>query len=696
MVVAETSLLELIKKADQFTIPLFQRNYSWHEEQCRQLWNDILEAGSSEKIKSHFLGSIMYVKHERSNVTWTPLTLIDGQQRLTSVTLLLVALKNALSDNDKPLEDFTRRKITARYLINTEEEDEDKRYKLVLSKADRDSLLAIVNGNIQQGQANAITKNFEFFESMINGCHDLGLVCKGLAKLRVVDIAIFPEYDNPQLIFESMNSTGLALSQSDLVRNFLLMSQEKSKQQELYNNYWRPMELNFGPNASQTNFDAFIRHFLSFKTSKVPNENRVYQAFKDYYEDCMKKDADISEVMDEMRRFASHFCNMALGQEKDQDMSEAFKDLAELKANVAYPMLLEWYDDYTNGKWSKEDFLSALRITESYVWRRSVCNLPANALNKTFLIFNKSVNKDSYLDSVKAAYILLGTYKRFPDDEEFKQNIKTRNLYKTSRTMYWLKRLEQFDNREKIDFENIKNISVEHIMPQSVNLSESWKSDLGPDWRDIQEKWLHTLGNLTLTCYNQSYSDRSFFQKKNMKHGFRESGFWLNQGLREIDKWDEEAIKNRAEVLAERALQVWARPRMDKSALNALSPKRKRETVYSIADHPNLALPALQPLYEALRKEVLDLDPSISEEFRKHYVAYKADTNFVDAEPLKTFIRLVLNMDYEDLNDPKGIARDVSTVGRRGNGNIEVIFSKLEELPDIMDLIRQALEKQME
>lgn len=696
MVVSETSLLELIKKADQFTIPIFQRNYSWHIEQCRQLWDDIIKAGDSDKIRSHFLGSIMYVKHERSNVTWTPLTLIDGQQRLTSVTLLLAALKKALNDNDKPLEDFTRRKITARYLINTEEEDDDKRYKLVLSKADLDSLLSIINENIPQGQSDAVINNFEFFESMINSCGNLELVCRGLTKLRVVDIAIFPEYDNPQLIFESMNSTGLALSQADLIRNFLLMNHGKERQQELYNSYWRPMELNFGPNAPHTNFDAFIRHFLSFKTGKLPNENRVYQAFKDYFDNCRQKEISISEVMDEIRKHASYFCKMALSQEEDKELLQAFKDLAELKANVAYPMLLEWYDDYKNDKWSKDNFLEALRYTESYIWRRAVCSLPANALNKIFLLFNKSINKDSYLDSVKAAYIMLGTYKRFPDDDEFKQSLKTRNLYKTSRSMYWLKRLEQFDNKEKVDLEKTPDISVEHIMPQNVKLSREWKMDLGPEWQRIHEQWLHTLGNLTLTAYNQNFSDKSFIQKKNMEHGFRDSKFWLNQGLKNIEKWDEDAIKNRAETLAKRALQVWARPEMDERALSLFLPKKKKEALYTIDDHPYLALPEIKPLYEALRKAVLELDPAVSEEFRKNYVAYKLDTNFADAEPLKTFIRLVLNMDYEDIHDPKGIARDVTNIGRRGNGNVEIIFSKLEELPYIMDLIRQALERQIE
>lgn len=291
---------------------------------------------------------------------------------------------------------------------------------------------------------------------------------------------------------------------------------------------------------------------------------------------------------------------------------------------------------------------------------------------------------------------MLETYKRFPDNEEFKQKLKTRRLYKTNRTMYWLKRLEQFDHREKIDFDNIPDLSVEHIMPQTPKLSREWKADLGPDWRRIQEQWLDTLGNLTLTAYNQSYSDRSFEQKKNIEHGFKDSRFWLNQGLKDLEKWDEEAIKNRAEALADRALQVWPKPEMDKAALSAFLPKRKKEPAYTIDDHPNLARPKIKPLYEALRQAVLDLDPAVSEEFLKPYVAYKADTNFVDAQPFRAFIRLTLNMDYEDLHDPKGIARDVTNIGRVGNGNVEVIFSKLEQLPDIMDLIRQALEKQME
>lgn len=683
------NLLKFIRSVSNFKIPIYQRAYSWTEEQRQRLWNDIKKAGSYENIQKHFLGSIMYIEEDESHNS--PSFVIDGQQRLTTITLLLCALRDCLGENEEPRESFSKKKITSYYLLNEPESDE-RRYKLLLSEADRDALLEITDKRPAARKSEALTDAYEFFKNKLDNYGDLESICKGLEKLMVVQIGLSPASDDPQRIFESMNSTGLALSQSDLIRNFLLMGQSGSRQEELYSKYWRPMELDLGRRGSQSDFDSFMRHFLSFKTGLIPKIERVYAAFKDDFDKRMRMGESRDSVMEEMRKFSGHYRSMALHGETDPELRQAFADLAELKADVAYPMLLEWYDDYKSGKWSKEDFLEALKITESYVWRRVVCNLPSSANNKTFLYFNrnKSFNKDNYLESVKAVYLLLRLNVRFPNDEEFREAIKSRNLY-TNRVMYWLRKLEHFDSRERAD---ISQCSVEHIMPQNKNLSKAWQTELGPDWARVQEDWLHTLGNLTLTGYNQKYSDKAFADKKSMEHGFNDSPLWLNKSVRSAGAWNEGAIRQRAELLADRALKAWAGPKMDPALLGKYKDKKGAGGSYSLEDHPNLFLPKIKPLFEALREAVLNLDPSVSEEFLKLYVAYKLDTNFLDVTPRKTLLRLTLNMEYQDLNDPKGLARDMTNIGSWGNGNVEIRLSKLEELPDVMELIRQALETQ--
>src|ERR1035437_1731204 len=281
MKATEAKLLDFLKKSPQFVIPIYQRTYSWTEKECRQLWDDIVRCGSSDKIAVHFVGSIVYVETGLSQVTHqAPLLVIDGQQRLATVSLLLAALAKAVSE-DEPFDGFSRRKIKNYYLLNPEEAGE-RHFKLLLSQTDKASLTAIVgDGEDPQQPSLRITANFKSFEKWIEeGKVELATLCKGLAKLVVVDIALTRDQDNPQLIFESMNSTGKELSQADLIRNFILMGLEPELQTRLYENYWRPMELDFGQEAYGTHFDSFMRHYLTVKTGEIPNINAVYEAFK--------------------------------------------------------------------------------------------------------------------------------------------------------------------------------------------------------------------------------------------------------------------------------------------------------------------------------------------------------------------------------------------------------------------------------
>ena len=328
------------------------------------------------------------------------------------------------------------------------------------------------------------------------------------------------------------------------------------------------------------------------------------------------------------------------------------------------------------------------------MFRRAVCAIPTNSLNKTFATFGRVLQKDRYIESIQAHLLTLSSYRRFPSDEEFKREMSVRDLYNFPRRSYWLRRLENHDRKERVP---VDEYTIEHILPQNENLSATWREALGPEWRRVQETWLHTLGNLTLTGYNAEYSDRPFGEKRDMRGGFNESPLRLNEGLGALNTWNEATIKMRAKRLAEQAVQVWVPlPALPPEVLEAYHPKAERPTGYTLEDHLYLAEDSpMRPLFETFRKEVLALDSCVSEEMLKLYVAYKAETNFVDVVPQKSHLRLSLNLHFHEIHDTKGFAKDVTNLGRWGNGDVEVALSTPDELPYVMGLVRQAFEKQM-
>ena len=704
MKASEAKLLSLLQNSRQFIIPIYQRTYSWTEKQCRQLWDDILRAGSSDAISVHFIGSIVYVEEGLSQATHlAPLLVIDGQQRLATLSLLLEALARALGDSE-PIDGFSAVKLRHYYLSNPLESGE-RYYKLLLSQTDNASLKAIINRSEQPKEPSLrVTQNFGLFTEWLKGQRgDFAAVCRGLAKLVVVDIALSRDQDNPQLIFESMNSTGKELSQADLIRNFVLMRLEPALQTRLYEEYWRPMEQDFGQEAYGTEFDSFMRHYLTVRTGDIPREREVYERFKDYSRTTPVQDAGIETLVKEIRSFARYFCALALGTEQEVMLRAAFHDLRELKVDVAYPLLLELYHDYADGILSATDFEAAVRLVEAYVFRRAICAIPTNSMNKTFATFTKALKRERYLESIQAQLLMLPSYRRFPGDEEFHRDLQTRDLYHFPRRSYWLRKLENHGRKERV---RVDEYTIEHILPQNPNLSLTWQESLGTEWQRVQQHWLHTLGNLTLTAYNADYSDRPFAEKRDMpdlpEKGLKHSPLRLNAGLGQVEIWNEAAIQKRAGRLADQAINVWIAPKLDAEVLRGYQPPKVLTTGgYTIEDHPFLARGSemhgdvVRRLFDAFRKEVLALDPCVREEFMKLYVAYKAETNFVDVVPQAKRLVLSLNISFAEINDPDGMCRDVSSMGRWGNGDVEVGLKSLEELPYVMSLVRQSYERQM-
>jgi uncharacterized protein with ParB-like and HNH nuclease domain/predicted transport protein len=697
MKATEARLLDFLKKSPQFVIPIYQRTYSWTERECRQLWDDILRSGTKENVSAHFVGSIVYVEKGLSTVTSAePMLVIDGQQRLTTVTLILAALARQLEKSGaqaEPIQGFSAPKIRHYYLTNQLEEGE-RRYKLLLSQTDRPSLNAIVDGHEQPKEHSLrIQENAALFEELIRKQGpDLGAVCKGLAKLVIVDIALNRDHDNPQLIFESMNSTGRELSQADLIRNFVLMGLEPNLQTRLYEQYWRPMEQEFGQEAYGTHFDGFMRHYLTVKTGEIPNIAAVYEEFKKHSRSAeIAKDGGEALLRD-MLAYSRYYCSMALGHETEGELAHAFQDLRELKVDVAYPLLLELYNDYTNQRLTRADLLRAVRLIESYVFRRAVCSIPTNSMNKTFATLSRQIDKNRYFESLEAQFMLLPSYRRFPRDDEFVRDIQTRDLYNFRSRSYWLRRMENFGRKERVI---VDDYTIEHILPQNDKLSSSWQADLGPDWQAIQATYLHTLGNLTLTGYNSEYSDKSFEAKRDMAGGFKNSPLRLNEGLGTLSKWDVDAIQKRAKRLAEFANKVWSSPQIGAEIVARYKPTVRSSEEYTLADHPNLLREPVGMLFNAFRKQVLELDPCVTEEVKKNYIAYKAETNFVDVVPQSARLRLSLNMGFADIDDPKGLCKNVAGLGHWGNGDVEVVLNNPDELAYAIGLVRQSLEQQL-
>lgn len=678
---------QLLEGAKQFIIPIFQRTYSWEVSHCEQLWDDIVRVGSHTELDSHFIGSVVYIPEQDISAAISRWLVIDGQQRITAITLLLLAFMRRL-EKEELHTPVSAAEVEDYYLRNRYGKGE-RSYKLLLTKTDKITLMSLLDGkNPPEEPSLRILENFEFFNAKIADA-DLGVVYTGIQKLMIVDVSLQQGIDNPQMIFESMNSTGKALTQADLIRNFVLMGLPHEKQSTLYHDYWRPMETLFGAESYNTNFDEFMRFYLVIHTGNYRiKKNEVYAEFKTY-----SRKFDTEELLKNLLEFAGYYCDIALGKEKDLALAPIFKDIRELRADVCYPLLMEVYQDYSYDRISKIEFMEILLLVESYVFRRAVCEIPTNSLRQTFATFSRRVKKDQYLESVKAVFMILPSYRRFPKDDEFKRQFQSRNLYKFNRRSYWLRRFENFERKERV---LVQDYTIEHIMPQNEDLNEKWKHDLGEDWKRIHEQYLHTLGNLTLTGYNSEYSNRSFAEKRDMEGGFKESPLKLNKGLAACGQWNEQSIQDRAAKLAEEAVAVWKGPALDEDILDLYrKTKTNTPTTYTIDSHPYLTVPPMRELFDAFRGEVLALDECVREEFLKLYVAYKAETNFVDVVPQAKRLRLTLNMGFAEVNDPRGMCKDVTNLGRWGNGDVEVGLEKPEDLPYVIGLIRQAFEKQL-
>ena len=677
-------LLTFLDGTKQFQVPIFQRRYDWKEKECKQLWDDVLRVGANEDIPSYFLGSIVSMQHGIYHASGvTQLLLIDGQQRLATLSLLLAALGKAIEAGSVEI-GITRRKLENRYLFNADETDKD-RYKQLLTEHDKETLIRLLDSKeLPANSSPRLLENYRFFEEKLQH-ENLEAVYKGIQKLMIVDIALEPDSDNPQLIFESLNSKGVKLEAADLIRNYMLMGQEPDFQSRLYRDYWFPMEQRFGEEYIKR-FNRFMRDYLTLKTRQIPKINNVYDKFKEYMGGQKSPEA-LETIIKDIYDYSRYYVRIALLQEESPKLLTCFEDIQDLKVEVAFPFLLGVYEDYTQKIIEKTHVIEILRLIESYVFRRAICDIPTNNLNKIFAALTGQIDKNSYLQSLKIAFSQMTGNQRYPSDSEFKQALLTKNVYNFDRRKYLLRKLENHGHsKEPV---RVEDYTIEHVMPQNPDLSEEWQEELGKNWREIHGKYLHTIGNLTLTGYNSELSDRSFREKQNIPGGFRNSPLTLNHSIAQVKRWDETAIVNRAKMLSEKALNIWIDHCLPKAK------QRDKKGNWTLDDHHHLTGEMME-LFQQLQQRVLKLNASVSERITKRYIGYRVNTTFVVIFPRATRLRLLLNLPFSDINDPQGVCRDLANMSHHQLGNIEVYLYSTDEceLDYIMFLIRQAFERQ--
>lgn len=672
----------------QFLIPVYQRYYSWDIEQCKRLWNDIVEMQKKNK-QGHFVGSIVNIAEKAMPTGVQKYMIIDGQQRMTTLTLLLIALRDYAVSHPEDTTINSRR--IDNMLLKNEYESGDERYKLLLTETDRDILVNLVEDKpIPEDTNSRLLANHKFFCDQI-ATKDLAPaeIYESIGKLQIVNITLDRDVDDAQAIFESLNSTGKELSESDLIRNYVLMGLKPDEQTYVYEHLWRPMELMFEYEKQDAVMDKFFRDYLTMKQTRIPKIDRVYEEFKLYHLNC--EFASIRELCQDLLTYSRYYTDMVFVRSKNATIKSLYDDINNLRMEVAYPFLLKVHNDHAEGVISENDLIEIIKMCISYVFRRSICDIPTNSLNKTFATLRNEIRSDDYMNSIKAFFVLRDDYKEFPDDDKFTAAFISRDIYNMRSRNFILSHLENYGNKAPII---IENYTIEHIMPQNSNPSDEWKKSLGDNWKEVQKTYLHTIGNLTLTAYNSEMSDKPFMIKMDMTGGFKESALRLNAYLVKLTEWNEKHIRERANLLADKAKEIWEYPKLSASELAPYQVVEKPAQRYSLDTYDINQFTKM--LFEMLDRRIMNLSPSVKREFKKLYIAYKLDTNFVDIVVQKQRLRISINMKYADVHDPKGICKDITGLGRWGNGDAELFFEHTSDIEDVMAIIEQSYNAQAE
>ena len=566
MIAKEGYIVRFLDGSDKkFVIPVYQRPYSWKKSNCELLIKDLFEV-YNRGYKSHFFGSIVYVENDIGGCN--EYIIIDGQQRITTVSLLLLAIRNYITDNNLDI-GINTNKITTAYLTD-EYADSAKKLKLKLVQGDDDAYDRLIE-KTQPIANNNITVNYNFFYeilSTLNNSEIKGLY-DAIMKLMIVNISLNPHNgDDPQLIFESLNSTGFDLEEADKIRNYVLMKMTSVQQEKIYRNYWEKLE----NKVSKEDINKFIRHYLAVKTRELSNENKLYFAFKNYRE--KNADLPIENILSDILIYADFYNQIKSAKLSDTTpYLNIIARINKLEVNTVIPLLFDLFNAKSQELLTETEMSECLRAIESYIARRIICGLPTSALNKIFVGMGAEIkrymdkNGATFLDALKYSILSKNGKSRFPTDHDFAEKFVVYELYnaKPNTRKYFLERLENYNNRERIAVEEqIDNgeLTIEHVMPQT--LTSEWKESLGEKWELIHSKYIDTIGNLTLTAYNSDYSNLMFIKKKTLADkGFNFSKLSLNSYIKNCDTWSEQQITKRAELLYSWAEKIWQTPATD-------------------------------------------------------------------------------------------------------------------------------------
>lgn len=618
---ANASKFEALLSANktQFIIPVYQRNYDWTSKECTQLLNDILHVGNDSKIDAHFLGSIVFIQNGAYTTSKIKeLTVIDGQQRLTTLTLIYLAiyrLARELEDEELTAE------IEETYLINKFASG-DLKFKLRPTENNDKAIKYLFRADTTEEyhDYSRIIINFNYFKENINK-ENYQKVLDGLSKLMIVEISLERKKDNPQMIFESLNSTGLDLSQADLIRNYILMGLEIGEQTEIFENFWAPIEQLAKNEISQKSLVSdFIRDYLTLINKKIPAKKDVYTQFKkNFPTTTLDKLKEQLQPIKSLARFYNKLNNPI--NEIDKEVRINLEYINRLEIKVVYPFLMKVYEDYDNQIIEKSEFIELLNFVQSFTWRRFIVGLPTNTLNKLFMIMYDKIDKNNYLVSLQEWLLPKLGRQRFPKDQEVIEILKSKDLYNinTKNRTYLLERLENYQNSEPVVINENPDITVEHIFPQ--NPEAKWKIDLGnEEYKLIKENYLNTLANLTLTGYNSKLSNKSFQYKRDLENGgFKSSRLWLNSYLSQADSWNLNSLKERFEILSKRFLQIWSYPsivintssRTDAVNIFEADTPLNKKLDYAIFFDEKIIVKEVSKLYREVFRQLFELQPEI-------------------------------------------------------------------------------------
>ena len=701
MRVDSTTFTKLMNRNHQMIIPIYQRVYSWKKEQCLRLWEDITAAATNPFRKNHYTGTIYYIDDENrgTGIDISKYLLIDGQQRTTTLSLFLIALCTFI-DNSR--DKITKSKIYSYFLLNREEEGMDK-YKLIPSTKDRATYLALLNGeDLPTNPSARILKNYNFFMQWINSSElSVDEIYEGVKKLTIINSRLERGIDDPQLIFEGLNSTGLKLTEAEKIKNYMFMSFSSSVQEELYNKYWHEMELLLNHDENSNLFDLFIRDYLTIKTGVVSKLDKLYETFGKYSlenRDEFHPTEHLKDWVKEMYLYAKSYAAIHYATEEDKILNQSITNINGLRSEVAYPLLLQVYYDYSIQKaLSVKEVITIFECVSSYIFRRSVCGIPTNSLIGTFASLIKDIDEYDYVNSIICTLVSKTKKQKFPRDEEFVQGLMLNNLYNNKNTLSHLfYRLENFNRKEYVP---TSEYTIEHIMPQNQNLSDEWKSMLGEGWQDTHINYLHTLGNLTLTGYNSELSDRSFLDKQRIKGGFSDSPLRLNRSLSSLTTWNQEQIEKRAKELANMCLNIWAFPEVSEEKMQEYAPVTVTAGaggVYDLSLHLAKMSANTRELFVALEEALLVLDPAIHRVVRKRYIAFKYVTNILDVRARLSKLDVVINVKIGDLEQISTTLpiRDIRKTRSAANGDIDLAFTNESQIPEIVELVKLAMARQ--